>query len=78
LDSWDLQQREPPLDAVKATSDVVRSVVDVQNLNNSVFNDEAFKDDIGNSSAYDGSTTDTSLAWETNIKNWGNITEEDY
>ncbi len=53
-------------------------MVDVQNLNNSVFNDEAFKDDIGNSSAYDGSTTDTSLAWETNIKNWGNITEEDY
>lgn len=57
-----------PLDAVKATGDVNHAVVDVQNVNTSVFDDESFEDDIGNNSAYNSSITDVSVAWEASIK----------
>ena len=64
-----------PLDAVKSVGDVNRGIVDVVNLNSSVFKDPSFGDDIGNSSAYNGSTTDVAHAWETSIKEWMNSTE---
>ena len=64
-----------PLDAVMNIGDVNRSIVNVDNLDSKVFNDPSFRDDIGNSSAYNESITDTAQTWETNVKEWMNSTE---
>ncbi len=64
-----------PLDAVINVTPVSHSVVNLQSLSPAVFNDDAFKDDIGENGGLNVSAAvDSELAWRSDMNNWTNTT----